>query len=115
MRNNRMPIRRALAGAVLVVALAGCTPEQWIALRFDEVGQTAQATAVARCESGLNPAAVSPGGGNHGLFQINSVHRDTFQRVTGRPWADVYQADANTLFARWLYDRQGWAPWTCQP
>jgi hypothetical protein len=74
-----------------------------------------EALAVARCESGLNPSAVSPGGANHGLFQINSVHRTSFEAVTGRPWSDVYDADANAQFARHLYDDSGWDAWTCQP
>lgn len=73
------------------------------------------AVRVASCESGLNPRAVSPGGGNHGLFQINNVHRGTFERVTGEPWASVYDSRANTRFAKWLYDQQGWGPWACQP
>jgi hypothetical protein len=73
----------------------------------------ATAVQVARCESGLNPAAVSPGGGNHGLFQINDVHRGTFESVTGQPWSAVYSAEANTRFAHWLWSQQGWGPWAC--
>lgn len=73
------------------------------------------AVGVARCESTLNPAAVSAGGGNWGLFQINRVHRDSFEAVTGRPWSDVLNADANAQFARWLYDSSGgWGPWACK-
>jgi hypothetical protein len=72
-----------------------------------------KAISVARCESGLNPRAVSAGGGNHGLFQINNVHRGTFESVTGQPWSAVYDADANTRFARWLYGQEGWGPWAC--
>jgi pyruvate/2-oxoglutarate dehydrogenase complex dihydrolipoamide acyltransferase (E2) component len=75
--------------------------------------QAATAKRVAACESGLNPGAVSPGGGNHGLFQINSVHQGTFQSVTGAPWSGVYDAELNTIFAKWLYDQQGWGPWAC--
>jgi hypothetical protein len=63
----------------------------------------------------MNPSAVSPGGGNHGLFQINNVHRSSFEAVTGRPWSDVYDADANAQFARHLYNGSGWHPWACQP
>jgi len=75
--------------------------------------QSATAIRVARCESGLNPRAVSPGGGNHGLFQINNVHRGTFESVTGQPWSAVYSADANTRFAHWLWSQSGWGPWAC--
>lgn len=72
-----------------------------------------KAVQVARCESGLSPGAVSPGGGNHGLFQINSVHQGTFESVTGAPWSAVYDAEANTRFAHWLWTQQGWGPWAC--
>lgn len=76
-------------------------------------GGAGKAIAVARCESGLNPGAMSPGGGNHGLFQINSVHRGTFEAVTGAPWSAVYDAELNTRFAKYLHDRSGWGPWAC--
>jgi hypothetical protein len=76
--------------------------------------QEARARDIAFCESTLNPAARSPGGGNHGLFQINNVHRGDFRAVTGVSWGDGrYDADANAHFARWLYDQQGWEPWAC--
>lgn len=75
--------------------------------------QTSKAMAVARCESGLNPNAMSPGGGNHGLFQINNVHSGHFQSVTGYPWSSRYDAEANTRFAHWLWSQQGWGPWAC--
>lgn len=72
-----------------------------------------KAMAVARCESGLNPSAMSPGGGNHGLFQINNVHSPRFESVTGVPWSGRYDAEANTRFAKWLFDQSGWGPWAC--
>jgi hypothetical protein len=71
------------------------------------------ATKIARCESGLRPTAVSPTN-DHGLFQINIVHQATFTSVTGQPWSAVYDALTNTRYAKWLYDRQGWAPWSCR-
>lgn len=49
---------------------------------------TAKATRVAQCESGLNPRAVSPGGGNHGLFQINNIHKSTVQAM-GYSWSQI--------------------------
>lgn len=72
-----------------------------------------KAIAVARCESSLNPNAVSAGGGNHGLFQINNVHSGTWQSVTGAPWSARYDAELNTKFAHWLWSQQGWGPWAC--
>lgn len=104
-----------LAGATaLVVGLGACTPEWYIDSIFG--AQAGAARSVAWCESTMNPAAVSPGGGNHGLFQINNVHRASFEQVTGQPWSMRYDAYQNTFFAKWLYDQSGgWRPWTCQP
>lgn len=72
-----------------------------------------QAQAIAQCESELLTTAVSPTN-DHGLFQINAVHRRSFTVVTGLAWSAIYDAYANASFARNLYDRQGWSPWTCR-
>ncbi len=71
-----------------------------------------RAKAIAQCESNMNPNAVSPTN-DHGLFQINHVHRGQFESVTGAPWSSVYNAELNTKYAKWLYDQQGWSPWVC--
>ena len=69
---------------------------------------------IADCESSLNPGAMSAGGGNHGLFQINNVHAGSFAAVTGQSWDARYDAYANAQFARYLYDQSGgWGPWAC--
>lgn len=73
-----------------------------------------QAWGVSGCESGHDPGAISPGGGNWGLFQINTVHKKSFTNVTGQPWSSVLNANYNAQFARWLYDSSGWGPWTCK-
>ena len=70
------------------------------------------AIRIAECESGMNPGAVSPTN-DHGLFQINIVHRGQFEAVTGAPWSSVYDPELNTIYARHLYAQQGWGPWTC--
>lgn len=70
------------------------------------------AIRIARCESGMNPNAVSPTN-DHGLFQINIVHRGQFEAVTGAPWSSVYDPELNTIYARHVYAQQGWSPWTC--
>lgn len=71
-----------------------------------------RAKAIAQCESGLNPNAVSPTN-DHGLFQINIVHKDQFRSVTGAPWSSVYDAELNTIYAKWLHGQEGWGPWAC--
>lgn len=106
---------RATAVALALTFVAGCSPEGWIGVFFPD--RYDDARHVAWCESRLDPTAVSRDGSNHGLFQINRVHRATFERVTGQPWdTGIYEPAHNTRFARWLYDQQGWTPWrTCRP
>src|SRR5688572_19505642 len=123
MRNIRSTAGRAIAAATMVLALGACTPREVVGVIFgehaDEAWVVVAGDGTLPCrtgESGGNPEARSPGGGNHGLFQINNVHRSSFEQVTGRPWeTGRYEADANTAFAKWLFDRQGWGPWTCKP
>lgn len=63
-----------------------------------------RAVAIAKCESGFNPKAISPTN-DHGLMQINK----TVHTVEG----DIYDVETNLKFARKLYDERGWQPWTC--
>ena len=118
-------LRTALLGAVFVGALGltACdtnaqadTPsaaQDAITQNFG--GAADQAMGVAQCESGLDPNAVSRGGGNWGLFQINTVHRNSFEQVTGQPWSNVLDPYANAQFANWLYNQSGgWGPWACR-
>ena len=117
-------LRAALAGAVFVGALGltACDPsaqadtpstvQDAVTIAFGPLAD--QAMGVANCESGLDPNAVSSGGGNWGLFQINTVHRDSFEAVTGQPWSNVVDPYANANFAAWLYNQSGgWGPWAC--
>mgnify|MGYP001388050227 CR=1 FL=1 len=62
-----------------------------------------EALAVARCESGLDPNAVSPDGANIGVFQINVVHGYYPGLI------------ANVAKAYEIWRDQGWAPWSCKP
>jgi hypothetical protein len=128
--------RRLLTAAIgisLAVLLSACepaSPEATVAAQFagekpapqlsvEQViekyfgGATSQANKIVRCESGFNPDAVSRTN-DHGLFQINQVHRANWPAVTGAPWADRYDAELNTVYAKYLYDREGWRPWSCR-
>ncbi|WP_436796258.1 transglycosylase SLT domain-containing protein [Actinospongicola halichondriae] len=109
-------VRRLGRGALLgfaLVAVSACSPQHWIVTHFDSAGQVDSANRIATCESNMDPSAVSPTN-DHGLFQINAIHRADFERVTGQPWSKVYDANYNSMFARWLFDHQGWGPWTCK-
>ena len=71
-------------------------------------GEVSTACAVMMCESQGNPNAISPTN-DHGLFQINVVHRNSFD------WSRRYDPHVNTAYAASLWGRKGWQPWTCQP
>lgn len=73
-----------------------------------------QAWGVSGCESTHNPNAVSPGGGNYGLFQINYVHESDFEAVTGASWSQIFDPYLNAEYARYLYNQSGWGPWACK-
>ena len=112
---TRRRARRLPLIAVFAIALLGgaaCTPQQTIAAVFGD--KAAEAERIAHCESTMNPAAVSHTN-DHGLFQINSrFHRASFERVTGQPWDAVYNPYWNSVYAKHLYDTQGWSPWSCR-
>lgn len=97
--------------AVALLAGSACTPQTYINDIFG--GSAPAATRIATCESRMDPGAVSPTN-DHGLFQINAVHRGQFEAVTGQAWSQVYDPYWNTVYAKWLYDQQGWSPWTCR-
>ena len=73
-----------------------------------------QAIHVASCESGMNPGAISGGGGNWGLFQINTVHRNRVAAM-GYSWDQLLDPYVNSHVARSIYDESGWRPWACRP
>ncbi len=73
-----------------------------------------QAVGVARCESGLDPNAVSSGGYNWGLFQINIVHKSRVEAM-GYSWDQILDPYVNAAVARSIYDDAGgWGPWGCR-
>ncbi|MCU1449057.1 MAG: Transglycosylase domain [Acidimicrobiales bacterium] len=115
-------VRRAAvvsaAALGLAVAASACTPEDFAraAIQQQFGSLSGMATKIAMCESRLQPGAVSPGGGNVGLFQINKVHAGWIQRDLGYRWSQMTDANVNARVARVLYHRAGgWSPWhgTC--
>ena len=71
-----------------------------------------QAISVATCESSLNPNAYNPAPPYAmGLFQIA---KGTWAEA-GIGKGNPYNPTDNAQAARRLYNRQGWAPWVCQP
>lgn len=108
--------RRVVAVLLVVFALSACTPEDMIRVAFSERGATQvqqdQAIRVAHCESTLRPEAVSPGGGNWGLFQINRIHRARVEAM-GYTWDQMLMPYQNAQVAAAIWSEQGWQPWTC--
>ena len=109
-RSRKNVARAALFAGVALVAGA-CTPQHYINVVFGDAQDSA--SRIAHCESTMNPGAVSRTN-DHGLFQINIVHRSQFEAVTGQPWSSVYDPFWNSVYAKWLYDQQGWSPWACR-
>ena len=71
-----------------------------------------KAVRVARCESGLNPGAVSPTN-DYGVMQVNIVHRGLAASM-GYRWEQMLEVAPNLAVARAVYDDAGgWGPWTC--
>ena len=100
----------------LLVASSACeattvAPKDAIKQAFP-ASQYTKAVAVAKCESGLNPKAVSPGGANWGLFQINKVHEKTLNAM-GYKWSQITDPVVNSKIARKIYDSSGWRAWSC--
>lgn len=113
---NSSRLRRAIALVALVLALGACSNEDLIRMSFAAEGATPaqqdQAVAVARCESSLNHAVTSPGGGNWGLFQINKVHAARVNAL-GFGWHEMLHPWQNSIVAADIWAEQGWRPWTC--
>lgn len=109
-------MRRIICILISVVVLSSCTPEDYIRVAFGLRGATAeqqeQAIRVARCESALRYDAISPGGGNWGLFQINRIHRRRVEAM-GHRWEDMLLPAQNAHVAADIWAEQGWRPWTC--
>jgi Putative peptidoglycan binding domain/Transglycosylase SLT domain len=113
-----------LVGAILIsinarggahAASASYTRAQIITIIKNAFGTGAlgnQAISVATCESSLNPNAYNPVPPYAmGLFQIA---KGTWAE-TGIGKGNPYNPTDNAQAARRLYNRQGWAPWACQP
>ena len=75
------------------------------------------ANQIVQRESGWNPAAVSPGGGNIGLFQINATHKAWIASELGYSWEDLKDPAKNARTAKVIYNKaqaqygDGWQPW----
>lgn len=68
-----------------------------------------RALAIAKCESNLNPNALSK---THdgGVFQIHvPVHQERLTELG----LDIWDPEDNVKFARILYEERGWKPWVC--
>ena len=48
---------------------------------------------------------------DRGLFQINSVHKDTVRKLCKGDLDTLLRLDCNMTVAKYLYDRYGLTPW----
>lgn len=105
--------------AGLLLGSTGCSKEEvsWNAIAdvFPDWIEN-KAISVANCESRLQYDAVSPGGGNWGLFQIN---RRTWERTVnnmGYSWNQTLDPYINAEIALYIWSAAGgsWQPWGCR-
>ncbi len=68
------------------------------------------AIRIAVCESGLDTNAYNPKGYG-GLFQHSISAWDSRAAAAGWSGASIYDGEANTAVAYWLYTQSGWSPW----
>lgn len=89
-----------------------------------------EAIIVAKCESGHNPSAVGDTnlmvynqgelvGDSIGVFQIRTGGKDFNRAKANNMTADEFRAwmknpVENVKYAKTIFDRQGWGPWTCK-
>lgn len=87
------------------------SPRNIIAAVFWDV--PAQAFAIVDCETGFTWDRFATGRyGERGPFQIHPIHIGLIVSM-GYIWDDMYEVEPNARVARALYDRSGWAPWSC--
>lgn len=68
------------------------------------------ALRIAICESSLNTNAYNPAGYG-GLFQHSIAAWDNRAAAAGWAGASIYDGEANTAVAYWLFSQSGWSPW----
>lgn len=117
---TKIPSSARSKGAAILLVLgclstSSCTNEEiarWSIAQVFDVQDQDTAVRVARCESGFDPEARSPG--NWGVFQINDVNRAAVEEA-GIDWERVrVETMSNTLAAKVVLDRQGWKAWSCK-
>ena len=121
---NRSPkvLRRSLAAvgfglvALLTVAcMPAPTPQDAVRQQWGDRLYPCAARIVQR-ESRWVPTAVSRGGGNVGLFQINKYHATWIRNELGYSWSELTDATKNAHAAKVLSTKAhkaygGWQPW----
>lgn len=103
------------AVALLITACQPTTPRQAVQARWGH--NFACAERVIQRESGWNPTALSSGGGNIGLFQLNAYHKTWIRNELGYSWQELKDPAKNAHAAKVLSTKafhqygDGWQPW----
>ena len=109
---TRRAVRRFQRSKGLVVdGIAGPVTLAALGLRARPAvgaGKAATLAAIAQCESGGNPRAVSPGGRYRGKYQFS---RATWRALGGKGDPAKAPEAAQDRLARLLLEREGTSPW----
>lgn len=115
LRSGMVAIALGVTALFIASACEPNTPREAVQHHWGSL--TPCANRIVQRESGWNPAAVSPGGGNIGLFQLNAYHKTWIRNELGYSWQDLKQPSKNARAARVLYNKaqaqygDGWQPW----
>ena len=121
-RRNRRVVSGSLAAmgvgliALLSTACVPLSPQDAVRQQWGDRLYPCAARIVQR-ESRWVPTAVSPGGGNIGLFQINKYHATWIRNELGYSWSELTDATKNAHAAKvlstkaWRAYGDGWQPW----
>lgn len=101
------PVARAYTGM-------GSNVEQWRALvaSYFAASLVDHALCILQHESGGNPDAKNPTSSASGLFQHLASYWPERSSAAGWGGSSIWDPEANTAVAAWLYNQGGWGHWT---
>lgn len=103
-------------GRRVQVGVVGAAAQDWTALVSQYEWPVFHAIRIIRCESDGRSWAVSPDGQNWGAMQINLVHLDKLEALTGTRDPQVLLVPTINIavgYAVYIAAGRTWSPWAC--